>query len=763
MNVQHMRPDLSEARRLLDKGFKLCKLQPHSKAPEGKGWNVTPTTEIDPAATGYGLPLAVNRLCSVDPDNADLARRIMQALGFDLDEIMNAGVRTHSTRQGSGGRSAFKAADGLGWCRFAFKGAGTVLELRASSPNLQDALPGVLYATKDGELCTQTYANGRRLDEAPPLPQDFAAWWRRLSTDLAFYREQQAKAAAAIGDAAFCAVSLALHPRTGSPTPLAFQSPYRQAFNTRHDVAELLAQHGYTDHGLDRFAPPTATGSPGVRPIAGRDGLWQSDHASDPLHGTFDAWTAFVVLTHGGDLAAAENAALAELHAEALDDFEVIDTRDTRARLDAIVGDLWLSEDTREALRQVRELLPEAELSEAETERTVDRIASDSSLTADEVREALGLPPPRRYDYDVRRLKPTEFVIDGFMRTGLTVIAGAPGVGKTSLIVPLAAIAAHLIESPLRPVLRRKVVYVAEEPEQVESVLFGLAAHAPGAKHGGEFNEWFTLLNSRRVKPAELGKALARAVKAHTVIQNGYPVAPLVVLDTSNANIEILSENDNSEVGRAIAAIKENIGRGACWLIAHTPKALKRADVDEMTTRGASAFTGDANATAYVFREDAIDDRRFMRLDKRRFEAEFLELEFTTETRRATVETPWGTTQDVAYRFGLPARGDTAARIEARERAQEQADRRREATARQELTGLIQQFIRDHGPASKNAIETGVRRNRIKTREALAEMLASGVLRFEGGGTRGLIELNPDHALSSERPENPEFDYLREA
>ena len=43
-----------------------------------------------------------------------------------------------------------------------------------------------------------------------------------------------------------------------------------------------------------------------MRPIPGKVGLWQSDHASDPLHGTFDAWTAFVVLDHSGGLAAAE-------------------------------------------------------------------------------------------------------------------------------------------------------------------------------------------------------------------------------------------------------------------------------------------------------------------------------------------------------------------------------------------------------------------------------------------------------------------------
>ena len=84
--------------------------------------------------------------------------------------------------------------------------------------------------------------------------------------------------------------------------------------------------HDYQDQGGGRWSAPKASGDPAIRPIAGKDGLWRSDHAnSDPLFGAFDAWTAFVTLDHGGNLEAAEHAFRSgELRA----DFKVVTTDD---------------------------------------------------------------------------------------------------------------------------------------------------------------------------------------------------------------------------------------------------------------------------------------------------------------------------------------------------------------------------------------------------------------------------------------------------
>jgi hypothetical protein len=312
-------PDLTEARRLLNAGVKLVKLHSYTKQPIGIEWNRHSATSIDDDATGYGIPLAVNGLCSIDPDHAEMARVAMKAWGFDLEELLSAGVRTSSTRPDSGGRSAF-LADPEGkarWLPFrVFDGQGrslTVLELRAQSANLQDVVPGVVYASKDtSELYSQQYANEHRFDAAPAVPEQFMAVWRLLSTNDDKLREYSRLAVEAIAAAGFKVNGdePQYRPPMGGGVQLAFPARgVRTEFNKAHTVDSILTRHGYTYHERKgRWAHPGATGAPGIRPIPNKEGLWQSDHGGDPLHGTFDAWAAHVQLDHKGDGEAARAA-----------------------------------------------------------------------------------------------------------------------------------------------------------------------------------------------------------------------------------------------------------------------------------------------------------------------------------------------------------------------------------------------------------------------------------------------------------------------
>lgn len=54
-------PDLSEAKRLHEKGFQLCKLMPNQKRPAGESWNLHPAQQIDPQATGNRLRRSAGR------------------------------------------------------------------------------------------------------------------------------------------------------------------------------------------------------------------------------------------------------------------------------------------------------------------------------------------------------------------------------------------------------------------------------------------------------------------------------------------------------------------------------------------------------------------------------------------------------------------------------------------------------------------------------------------------------------------------------
>lgn len=307
----------AEPRRLLAAGFKLCKLLPMQKRPEGNGWQLNPVTEIEDSAGGYGVLLDANGLGSIDPDNLKPAREGLARCGFDLELLMQAGARTSSTRPGSGGRSTFKVPKGLGRVKFSSHIYGTILELRAGQSNLQDCLPGTVYFDKHGNgPYRQEYANGKTLDNAPDLPADFLAWWQRMDTDLVFLREQQEL---------FCGedAMLAISGGEGKGEKLAFSSIHRRDFNAANDVEAILGEHGYTNDGGARWAPASATGAACVRRIPGRDGLWQSDHASDPLCGTFDAWTAHVVLVHRGDVKAAEKAWLPRRQRLIAEEFDI--------------------------------------------------------------------------------------------------------------------------------------------------------------------------------------------------------------------------------------------------------------------------------------------------------------------------------------------------------------------------------------------------------------------------------------------------------
>jgi hypothetical protein len=336
------------------------------------------------------------------------------------------------------------------------------------------------------------------------------------------------------------------------------------------------------------------------------------------------------------------------------------------------------------------------------------------------------------YAYDLERPKPIEFVTDGFLPVGLTVFAGAPGVGKTSLLVPMAAITAHLIESPLRPTLRRKVVIISEQPEQVQGVLYALAKHAKGARRE-EFTEWLRIVPARRLKPAQLRKLLARLTEENTVEQNGYPVKPLIILDTANACIDLENENDNSQVGAACAAIREGIGpAGACWVVHHAPKAQRGASVEDLTIRGGSAWEGDASTTAYISTE-GTEDKRFVRLGKCRFAPRYNELAFDTDVDTEVVQAPWGETQEIVLRYGVPEGSSAAVR-------REQAQTAKASKVAQEEKALDAEVLRvfeEGGAMTKKSASGSVKVKRDRVYAAVDRLVGTGKLLPVGASERG--------------------------
>lgn len=231
-------------------------------------------------------------------------------------------------------------------------------------------------------------------------------------------------------------------------------------------------------------------------------------------------------------------------------------------------------------------------------------------------------------NYDMGNIPAQEYVLDGLIQSGVVLIAGSAGAGKTTQLVPIATRIAHLCdpEDALKPLLRRKVVWVSEDPRQVMRILRSMkeSGHL-GGKSDAEVSEWFKIVSAARLAPEIVAQVapIYESMAVDNVSADGvvYETNPLVVFDTTNASFDLENESDNSEVGRAMATLKNRFSTMPLWLVAHLAKALKRADVADFSARGAGAWEADANQVVYIIKED--DGKRWMEIEsaKHRFMA----------------------------------------------------------------------------------------------------------------------------------------------
>ncbi len=613
----HTSPSLrhAEARRLHALGFKLCALHPMSKRPVGDAWQKNPVSSIDDQASGYGMPLALNGLCSIDPDNVEPARAGLARCGFDLEALMAAGIRTTSTRPGSGGRSTFKAPEGLGWVKFSSKQHGTILELRAGSTNLQDTLPGTIYVTNGEGPFEQQYADEqRRMDDAPELPAEFLAWWQRCWTDIAFLREQQRLLCGSD-------VQLAISTGEGAGAKLAFASPMRLEFNEANAVVDILARHGYSnDDGGERWAPNTATGTPCVRLIPGRDGLWQSDHASDPLHGTFDAWVAYVALDHRGGVAAAESAWRPKHVARVNDEFEhLVETARTalRARVELLVLQAEVAGLPEGGADDLPALAQRAGVPTAELDTYLQRISAAAGAEIKVKRSRLRVIRPS----ELARRPGVSWHMKGVLPRGeLIVVYGASGSGKSFVVWDLVAAVARAVAWRGRKVAQGRVVYVVAEG----SGGFSKRIEAYAKHHD------LPDLNSVGVELIVAAPNLLTDSDPNELIREvGH--ADIIVLDTWAQVTPGSDENAGKDMGAALGRCKRiHEATGATILLVHHSgkDAAKGA-------RGWSGLKAAADAELEVVRD--LKGRR-LRLSKSKDGEDGLEWGFGLEVVRLGVD-----------------------------------------------------------------------------------------------------------------------------
>lgn len=342
-----------------------------------------------------------------------------------------------------------------------------------------------------------------------------------------------------------------------------------------------------------------------------------------------------------------------------------------------------------------------------------------------------------RYSYSTTILKPIEFVIDGFISNLITVIAGHPGAGKTNLLAILACVAAGLVQydaGGVKATLRRKVAYVTEDPGQVERILYGLRRKGFITATENEVQEWFEIIPARRADPEQLANFIQNLCDDKSVDLGEsfkhYQTRPLIVLDTSNATLDLDDENNNSAAGRAIASAKAALGSGALWIVAHTSKVASREDVALMSARGAGAFEGDANGVAYIL---SVENQRFLCLGKHRYEADFVEARFDSHADFETIQTPWGHEQKVWYRYGTILPSEIGEREKLKNAAKDKAAAEAKVELRGRIHGALLDAYREGQKIKKSELKRIVGGNASTAGKEIETMIEEGLIVAESG------------------------------
>jgi hypothetical protein len=262
----------------------------------------------------------------------------------------------------------------------------------------------------------------------------------------------------------------------------------------------------------------------------------------------------------------------------------------------------------------------------------------------------LAHPLSRTVDLSAKPQAP-RWVVRGFFAEGVTVLSGAAGVGKTSVLLTLVLIVAGIIRglmvAALAPKHWRQVVWISEAPEQVRNIL--AAMEGAGVVDMAEVAERFHLVPAVRMDAAEVVKVGALYMEQWARQVDGQTIKPLVVIDTKAATFKVAEENNNAEASEMVAALKQSFAGLPVWLVGHLPKvSANEKNTGNLSARGAGAIEADAETTAYIVKDGAM---RRLELAKVRYVPRFTELCFDATLETVELPDQWGAVEHVQVRW----------------------------------------------------------------------------------------------------------------
>lgn len=260
------------------------------------------------------------------------------------------------------------------------------------------------------------------------------------------------------------------------------------------------------------------------------------------------------------------------------------------------------------------------------------------------------------FQYDLCKPTAADWLIKGFMPTGLGVIAGQPGSGKSSCLLSLFLTAAgfEMPGSGLSIKFARHIILVTESPHQMILMLLGFCREF--GWNPGDVQDAFTIIPGRRATPERIPELVplitAKTRTAQTAVGEAR-IPPWVIFDTQNSSFGLEDENNNSQVGGLMSQIRTHLiheGGASVAIVCHAAKSSS-AGKDDLMARGASAFVGDAEYTATLANDAGY---RSLTLNKIRFEAAIRVLGYTSKSISLELDDPYGEKETVPVRLAFP-------------------------------------------------------------------------------------------------------------
>jgi len=327
------------------------------------------------------------------------------------------------------------------------------------------------------------------------------------------------------------------------------------------------------------------------------------------------------------------------------------------------------------------------------------------------------------------------FVVDDLVQEGVVVVAGASGSGKTTILVPVFAVAAGLCprDYPLKARLTRRVIYVTEDPDQVQRILASFMRYSDFDVDPELVRDRFKIVRAHRMTPRNIVKVAAHYAALAITNQSDisgrtYEAMPVVCLDTTNASIDLDDENSNAEVGRAIALLKSEFSNIPVVLTGHTSKVNRKADVEDLSARGAGAWGADAHQSIFVVTDEHDPKARYLSLKgKKRFETDVDEIRFTSVAHQVMAFNRLGEPVMTWIRHAVPDAAPVN-REKIREAAKAAADEAKLRAMKDRIIDAVQAHNDKGAPINRTGVKAAVPGASDMKAAAIAALVLDGAL-----------------------------------